>query len=306
MVLSAEGQTEGALRAFERGADDYVSKPFHEGLLLARLRALLRVKGLLDALTAANHLFAQEQKLARSVQQSMLPPESWQGRGLQVASRCRPCRALSGDFLDIVGLDGGAVGVFLADVTGHGVSAALFSTFLKAQITLPETRAETRSPAAFLERLNRGFLETFSDSGYLLSAMYLIYTPGISRETPGRIRWVRAGHPYPFLIRSGEEGSFLEAGGVLLGLTPTPNYQNEELSFGPGERLYLYTDGLLEQVNASGEQRFGTERLVRILSTQAERSPGECLDTLLEELQEFVGGNPFDDDVTLLALKPSS
>jgi hypothetical protein len=241
----------------------------------------------------------KELEIARQIQSSILPREVPRIAGLSIAARYLPMTAVAGDFYDFIVVDEKRIGILVADVTGHGVPAALIASMLK--VAFAAQSAYAADPAQVLAGLNHSlcgkFEEHFVTAGYLfVDAEKQIF------------RYAGAGHP-PLLFGSvdaGKREAFreVESNGLLLGISEGATYSALERPFRPGDRCILYTDGVLEAKNAAQEE-FGSGRLLRFLETQSSLAAAPVLAAFLTELARWSGrddGSTQEDDITLVAV----
>jgi sigma-B regulation protein RsbU (phosphoserine phosphatase) len=256
---------------------------------------------------AASRSFSKEERLlsiekelevARRIQSSILPREVPAVRGLNIAARYVPMTAVAGDFYDFILLDEKRVGILVADVTGHGVPAALIASMLKAALAGQSTHAG--DPAQVLAGLNHSLCGKFEE--HFVTAIYLF----VDAEKQ-IFRYAGAGHP-PLLLGSvagGRPGAFreIESNGLLLGISEEAAYSAVERPFRPGDRCILYTDGVLEAKNAAQEE-YGLSRFARFLETQSNVAAAAVVDALLSELNTWTGAGAGvqEDDITLIAV----
>jgi hypothetical protein len=241
----------------------------------------------------------KELEVARQIQSSILPREVPAISGLDIAARYVPMTAVAGDFYDFVVLDEKRVGILVADVTGHGVPAALIASMLKA--ALAGQSAHAGDPAQVLTGLNHSLCGKFEE--HFVTAIYLF----VDAEKQ-IIRYAGAGHP-PLLLGSvddGKPGAFreIESNGLLLGISEEAAYSAVERPFRPGDRCILYTDGIFEAKNAAREE-FGLSRFARFLETQSNVAAAVLVAALLTELKRWTGksdGGVQEDDITLIAV----
>jgi len=214
----------------------------------------------------------------------------------QAAARNRMCSTIGGDFYDFIRLNEDQIAIAIGDVVGHGVQASLMMAqimgFLRSQ-----ARAISR-PAGLISALNRMLIDLGDKirSVMLCSVFYAI----IDGPT-GTGFFVNAGHP-PGLLWDRDSGGIrrLASAGMLLGIEP---FQPEEMchTFTPGQRLVLYTDGIVDVRNPGGEQ-FGQKRLERIIAESAELGPRELVDRIFQAVDDFRGPAPQRDDETLVVV----
>lgn len=254
---------------------------------------------------AARRFFATERELtaveaeleaARRIQASILPDGPPAIGGLSIAVRFQPTSAVAGDFYDFLIQGPDRLGVVVADVSGHGVPAALIASMVKVAVT--SRRDEAHQPARLLSEVNRTLCGSFQHG--FVTAAYVDLDAGA-----GRLTAASAGHPLP-LRRRAVDGSVggLGGRGPLLGRFPSAAYQEEGLALEPGDRLVLYTDGIVEARGADGEL-FGQDRLERLIADGGALSPEAFCDRLWEELRRWSGGGDGSlsgDDLTLVVV----
>jgi sigma-B regulation protein RsbU (phosphoserine phosphatase) len=252
---------------------------------------------------ALAHTFANERRLltldaeletARQIQASILPKSLPTVSGMRIAALYRPMSAVAGDFYQFLQRDGQGVGVLVADVTGHGVPAALIASMLK--VALQSAAEHACCPGELLRELNRTLTPELS--GRLTTAAYLWI------ETGARCaHYASAGHP-PLLLWNANRAELrrIESNGLLFGIAGEGEYPVEACPLNPGDRLLMYSDGLTEPENARGEA-FGERRLANLLAeyqlTPAEEMQSKLL-TALEHWQP--NGMAQQDDITLVTI----
>jgi phosphoserine phosphatase RsbU/P len=238
----------------------------------------------------------QEMNTARRIQSSILPQQMPEVPGLQLAARYLPMTAVAGDFYDFLILDGKGMGILVADVSGHGVPAALIASMVKVSFASQAPRAS--DPASVLTGMNQIFCGKFErefiTAGYLLLDM-----------NNRKLVYAGAGHPAPLLWKRPEHKIVtLSENGLILGQFASAEYANLYLPLEPGDRILLYTDGILEAANSKGEF-FGEGRLRTFIEEQDHSSPEHFADALLEYLFHWIGkraGETLDDDLTLIVV----
>jgi hypothetical protein len=236
----------------------------------------------------------REDEIARQVHAGLLPHEDPTIAGLDVAAVCRAADTVGGDYYGFLDLADGAPGVVLADISGHGVGAALYMAAAKGAMQAEAGRSV--SPSDILRRLNEALSGDFSRSDVFATAMLVRFDLDV--ET---LEYTNAGHPPPMLIRRDGTVERLERGGLALGVLGTVLYQEETRRFCDGDTLVLYTDGLTEARNADGEF-FGAERLELCVSRHAGADAATLRDALLFELDLFRDGVAARDDVTVVVV----
>lgn len=251
------------------------------------------------AYTAAQRAISREQKLAaveselataRRIQTSILPRALPALRGLRLAASYRPMAAVAGDFYDFLPVDQRRVTVLVADVSGHGVPAALIASMLKVAFALQAKHAT--DPAAILTALN-SILQGVLD-GQFVTAVCTHIDLAVHAIT-----YAGAGHPPAILVRraSGEALELLE-NGLFLGPFRNVSYANARAPFDPGDRLLLYTDGIIEATFSDGEP-FGLVRLREFAAAQVNSEPAAFANALLNT----VSIHDQEDDLTIVVVE---
>jgi len=262
-----------------------------------------------EQLEAANRRLRQDLEAAAAVQRSLLPTVLPQIPGIRFAWRFLPCQELAGDFLNVISLDDRHVGLYILDVSGHGVAAALLSVTLSHFLSpvadrsflyrsVPESPGKyvVASPAEVAKRLNQHFRST------RLTMQYFTMAYGVLDAEMHELRYVAAGHRGPVLVRHGAAPIELESGGLPIGLLPAASYEERAVKLEGGDRLYFATDGLTEAENTAG-QEFGVERLLEAYDQNRRRPLDESLGEVMARVQEWCAPAPLADDVAMLAIE---
>jgi serine phosphatase RsbU (regulator of sigma subunit)/anti-sigma regulatory factor (Ser/Thr protein kinase) len=234
----------------------------------------------------------QELRVARLIQQTLLPKQVPEFPGWKLSTYYSPARFIGGDFYDFISLEDGRLGILIGDVTDKGVPAALLMATTRS--ILRSIALGGASPGKVLEQTNT-MLHPDIPPKMFVTCLYAILDP-----RTGLLRFANAGHDLPRRWSNGLVVE-LQATGMPLGLMPGMIYEEQETTLAPGEHVLLYSDGLVEAHNPEYEI-FGFPRLTRMLS---EMKPGtDCIHFLLEQLWSFVGAKwEQEDDVTLVTLQ---
>jgi phosphoserine phosphatase RsbU/P len=233
-----------------------------------------------------------ELETARRIQLSILPENVPALPGLRVAAAYRPMSAVAGDFYHFIELDEHRLGVVVADVSGHGVPAALIAAMMKTAVQSIVPCAH--SPREVLQGLNR----MLSGQGHdqFITAAYLF----IDAENH-EARYSAAGHPPLLLSRAGTLQR-IESNGLVFGVTSDPDYPVRDLEFYRGDRLLLYTDGVMEAENAKGEA-FGDYKLEQVILGAQACQPSDLIERLLGEIRAWQPASVTQqDDITVVAI----
>lgn len=296
IFLTGQTEIEDETKGFQVGAVDYIHKPFSPAVMKARVNTHLVLRGMREQLERQLLTIRAELETARDIQLSILPREIPRLEGLDIAARYIPMTSVAGDFYDFIVVDENRLGILVADVSGHGMPAALISSMLK--IALAGQRAQAADPAAVLWGLNDALCGKFQ--GHYVTAAYALIDTG--KQT---ISYAGAGHP-PLLVRSRCTGTVRQVleNGLFLGYFPEATYSAIEVPFKEGDWCVLYTDGIAEMTSPSEEQ-FGMNRLQLFLEKHGDLSAGTFVDSLLDELSRWsdhASGREAEDDLTLMAV----
>ncbi len=249
-----------------------------------------------EKLGQANEKLGRDLTAAAKIQKSLLPGRPAGIPGVEVDWIYEPCEKLGGDSFNAFEIAAGLVGFYLLDVAGHGTVAALHSMALTRVLASTWTAEERSSPAQLIKRLNAEFPYD-PEIG-----QYFTFVCGMLDQATGTLRYACAGHPGPIHVPRDGPPAALEAAGLPIGFFPDADYDEYRVSLRPGDRLYLYSDGVTEAMNGEHED-FGITGLVEAL-TRTQRAP---LDDTVQEVRRAVGRwrgrEELDDDLTLLAME---
>jgi sigma-B regulation protein RsbU (phosphoserine phosphatase) len=329
IMTTARDSTDDIVHALELGANDYVTKPLDLPVLLARIQtqlslkhAVAQISGLerklaernrdLEAansqLSVKNARMRRDLEGAARVQSACLPPAELTLPALRVASLYKPCAELAGDSFNVFQFDANRIGVYVLDVSGHGLPAALLAVTLGHMLSPVLTpgsivmRAkvdsgdyEVVSPAEVANVLNGRF--TFGPA----TAQYFTLVYGILNTDSGEFRYVATGHPGPVHLKRGNQASCLDRPAMPIGIGDG-QYEERQICLEAGDCLFLYSDGVCDAMNANGEA-FGRDRMKRALESGCAAGPRECVEALWRDLEQWAKNCPIRDDVTMLAME---
>jgi serine phosphatase RsbU (regulator of sigma subunit) len=235
----------------------------------------------------------QELRVARLIQQTLLPKSVPGLAGYDVAAYYGPAREVGGDFYDFLELEDGRLGLVVGDATGHGVPAALMMANTQSVLRAVAQRGGSE-PGRILAEVNE-VLRSYIPPSMFVTCFYAILDP-----KSGTLRYANAGHDLPYLWH-GCDCEELRARGIPLGLMPGMGYEEKEMVLDTGEGVLFYSDGLVEAHNPEGEM-FGFPRLRALIAQHAEER--SLRDFLMKELHSFTGEEwEQEDDITLLTLR---
>jgi sigma-B regulation protein RsbU (phosphoserine phosphatase) len=241
----------------------------------------------------------QQRKLAVEIQKHIVTARGFTRNGVRVDSLYAPVDELGGDFMEAFFLDDHTLVATMADATGHGISAALFTVVYKS--LLHASFAQCRQPGQVLEQVNRGFLETAGIDGFYIGACLAIYDTVTRRG-----RYTAAGHPRSLLFAARESGFALQEQlgmqSLMLGMNEKARYGELGFQIEPGGFLFLSSDGMMESPCTDGTQ-FGIKGIETFFSRYAGSTP---LDDLIAEVRHRSAFLPLTDDASALLVTPES
>jgi serine phosphatase RsbU (regulator of sigma subunit) len=289
-MLTGADKPEYVVDGLNAGADDYVTKGSDTEVVLARLGALLRVKDYQDRLRLMNQQMRRDLEIARRVQEALVPSGAFRTPQVEIRSAYIPSATLSGDFYDYF-TTAGSMYLFVADVSGHGLPAAILVSLLKSYI---HTEADPDgSLADFMSRLN-DFLFSVSLPSQFATAQVFRVDAGLN------LFYTNAAHP-PFLLYKSDKREVLtvEQPSHLLGAMPHMTFEEHRLSVSPGDTLFVYTDGLTDQRNADGEF-YSIDRIAGLLEQSSGADIGTVYDSIYRDVSSFSPAEDFRDDIAFV------
>ncbi len=324
IMATAKDQSEDVVKALNLGANDYVTKPLDFAVLMARVQTQLLVKRavqqVLDLeqrllqrnaelervnteLTAANARTTADLVAAAKIQESYLPTKLPVVPGYAFAWTYEPCEHLAGDFLNVCPLGGDQYGLYVLDVSGHGVAASLLAVAAARalspapdpdSILINSITARPTPAAEVADRLNRKF-DWENNPGQFLTIFYA------QLDAPaGALTYVSAGHPAAIVVSPDGTARALDQSGLPIGIGAS--YEDQRVPLGPGDRAYVFSDGVLEAMDPQLEL-FGRDRLLAVLRRGLAGSLADSLAALKDELRAWTADAPPRDDVSVLAVE---
>jgi len=290
-----------AVEAMQRGVTDFVEKPWTNTQLLEvlskqitlgrerRESARLAVQETQAQKVIASQFHQQEHEIAeaRAIQEGLLPKEIAQLPGYEISSAWQSARVVGGDYFDVLPFDGESCGLCIADVAGKGLPAAMLMSNLQAAVR--GLASPSLSPEDLAARLNSLLCRNMASDRFV--TLFYAQLDGPAR----RLRYVSAGHNPPFVLhRDGSHDRLTEGGGVL-GVFAHQKFESSIVQLRSGDRVVMYTDGVTEAENARGDF-FEDSRLETVAAKSA------TLEDIFTAVANFCGGNPLNDDCTVVEL----
>jgi serine phosphatase RsbU (regulator of sigma subunit) len=296
IFLTGQTETEDETRGFEVGAVDYIHKPFSPAVVKARVQTHLVLRGIREQLAQQLLAIQKELETARQIQLSILPTHIPKSPGLDIAARYIPMTAVAGDFYDFIFVDEKHIGILVADVSGHGMPAALIASMLKIAFAAQASLAA--EPERVLSGLNQALCGKFQH--HYVTAAYVYFD--MERRT---LTYAGAGHPPLLLWGPSREGvQDVIENGLFLGKFDFATYTAVELPLLPGDRILLYTDGIPETENPA-QVAFGDDRFRQFLVASKSTPVDQFADELLADVSHWSErgrDEDLDDDITMVAV----
>ncbi len=310
ILLTGLGDTDNKVKGLDAGADEYLVKPPGREELLARVRAMLRIRDLHHNLLAskkeleltneellkARGIIEKELEDVGNIQRSFLPDHLPYHPEIEFGRYYEPCEKAGGDYYDLIEIGKQHWGLLMADVTGHGTPAAvvmaithtLMHSFIRS-FHFPSTALKVAN-----EKLNE----------HLAPTIFITMFYGVLNLDQMVFRYASAGHEPMMLYRARERKvEYLKTHhGFPLKLMANDNYDEDEIEIEPSDKLILFTDGLVEHRNPQGEL-FSTERFESLVLKYHHLPAQEFVNALVEEIRNFHPEEPFMDDVTIFVLE---
>jgi len=322
ILLTPKPYKNRLVEAMEAGTDDFIMEPFGMEEVLARIMSAQRIMALEkelgdrnqeltetnNRLRRAHEVITQDVEAAARIQQSLLPCCAEALFGFEFDSLFIPCQVVGGDIFNYFVLDQDTIAFYVLDVSGHGIPAAMMAVAVSKTLTsLPFheslIRHTTRgpqakqffSPASVVRELDMLFQSNDTVEQYFT----MVY--GMLDRRTGEVRFTQAGHPHPVYIPASSDARLVGGGGLPVGLLPNAEFTETRITLSPGDRLFLYSDGIPDCADPDGE-RFSTDRLLFFLTDQRDLPLSGVMRKLGEEMYRFRRADSFEDDMSMLVI----
>jgi sigma-B regulation protein RsbU (phosphoserine phosphatase) len=328
IMATAKDQSEDVVMALNMGANDYVTKPLDFAVVMARVQFQLmlrrsvqqvlqlqqtlgtqndQLQSVNGKLTDAYNRMNGDLEAAARIQESYLPTNLPKIPGYEFAWAYQPCEHLAGDFLNVCPIDEDHVGIYVLDVSGHGVSAALLAVAaaralspapdpdsILIQVATADVPQHPTPPAEVADRLNQKF-NWESNPGQFITIFYALL------DIPGRkLTYVSAGHPGAIVLHADGSTEILSRSGLPIGVGEP--YKQTDIALKSRDRVYLYTDGVTEAMNAAGDL-YGHDRMIASLQASAPLPLKESIEELKKQVAAWRGTERVRDDISILAVE---
>lgn len=292
IFLTGRNKAEDIIKGLELGGVDYINKPFNFKELKLRVNTHIKLKKYQDILKNRAIEIEKEIKMAKAIQSKILPSSP---PNEKISFLYKPMYMIGGDFFDIIKIRDNVFGVFISDVSGHGIPAAFITSMIKSFI---KESKDINNPANLLSFINDRMVDL--SAGNFITAFY-----GVFDFYKKSIEFSNAGHPAPILLNESVTVLDIKNNGLPLGIYSSDvlekmgkSYYNNSLKI--NSKIILYTDGLLEAVSTVGE--IFEDRLFNLLSQCKNMGSKNIIDFIYKGLVEFRSSENFDDDICILAI----
>ncbi|EMY59685.1 PP2C family protein-serine/threonine phosphatase [Leptospira terpstrae] len=292
LFLSALNETSDIVKGLETGAVDYITKPFQESEILARIRTHIKIKTLEKERIDLLQAIQKDLELAKSNQENLVSFQFPPSPLYQIYTSYKPMDLVGGDLITYDLLPSGDLDILFGDVTGHGIAAAMVS--LMAIITFKTMDKSFLSPSESLYWIHSTLTPLIST--HFISAIYIRY-----KAEENLLSYSMAGHHNMFLIRDKKIIKLGTKGFCLMMFPDQLNAENEDLFLNSGDRLFLFSDGMFEVPNDK-EEYLGDQKFSELIESRIHLSGREFLESVQEEVLDYSGGK-VADDMTMLLLE---
>ncbi len=293
IMLTAKNQIDDIVAGFTNGANDYLTKPFNKLELLSRIQTHVSLK---RAIEKNRKLFAIEKEieLAKKILMSAIPQKTPSPAEIDISVAYIPMNEIGGDYYDFVPVGDDKIGILLADVTGHGIAAALIASMVKIVFNICKHHAE--SPSRLLEEMDVILHGNMSDN--FLTAAYIFID-----KKKGTAKFARCGHE-PFLFFNRSSGAYREylPRGSAMGCLKKCSCEEIEVEIGDNDRIVLYSDAIIE-ARRNGSELFGNENLKMEIIASSDKTAEQFNNSLLDAVNEWKGADSdMEDDYTCIVI----
>ena len=287
VVMTGWGSVDTAVEAMRHGARSFVQKPWEDVTLLEILQREIEEA---QASKRSDAKQKREFEEARLIQRGLLPTTTPQLAGLSLASSWQPANGVGGDCFDMLTFGAGAMGVYIADVAGKGVPAALLMSNLQAAVRA--FAQEGAAPGSVATSVNRLLCRNMA------SGRFVTFCYARIDVAAGKLTYANAGHNPPLLVRADATMEKLAPGGTVLGVFAESTYEQGDFPLRPNDRLIFYTDGITEGRNPDGDE-FGEDRFAASALQHRALGADDMLAAMLRDVEAFNAG-VYEDDATLI------
>jgi phosphoserine phosphatase RsbU/P len=316
ILITGYTDIDTAISALKCGAFDFILKPFNNDQILISVqkalesrRLVMENRKLLRELTQKNSELEKlnmqiqtrnveienELDMASNLQKCIFPVAYPEIMNFDFSVKFKPVEKISGDFFDFIVYDEHHFSFILADVSGHGLPAALYSAMVKMAMT--SVQKQNPAPSVFIDEVNRFLINSQKKMSY----NYVTLFYGLFDLHNRVLHYCNAGIPAPVILKSNGDFVLLEPNGPFVGIFDTSNYTDAEVSLAAGDKILFYTDGVFECTNKD-DKIMGQKILLDLVKEMKAKRMADIVASLFEEVEKFCGENRYNDDITLVGM----
>lgn len=304
LFLSSLSDTTDKIKGLDCGGVDFINNSVDQQELLARIETHLKIKELTKKLQDSNQELRLKQKAlnedlyaAANIQLSLLPPPNLSlPKNIEVTWSCQPSELIGGDICNISPIcDNTHLSCYVLDVSGHGVPSAMVTVSVTQYLREIQLLTPPLSPSQVVSELNREY--PFEKFNMFSTIFYMILN-----AQNGKLMYSNAGHPAGVYLSPGKKCQLLESTGPMIGVDSLSSFSEQEITLMPGDRVFLYSDGITEYRNDKGEF-YGSERFYALLEKYPSHPLNEMTELIYRSLKEFGNGESPRDDISILGIE---
>ncbi|MBF0398479.1 MAG: response regulator [Desulfobacterales bacterium] len=308
IFVTARTDMDSIIKGLELGALDYINKPFNQKEVLLRIENQIKIKSLTNSLIKKNELLEEKQRIimddldaAAEIQKSLVPEPYEQFKGINICHSFIPCKKVGGDIYNLIPLDDSHIAIYIIDIMGHGVASSMVSLLVSQTLNQKDKsfiindNKQIVSPDMVLRKLDSEF--PFERFEKFFSIFYMVLN-----TLNGKILYSNAGHPIPILFKKNNDIEFLEERGTFIGLGEPVPFLVGETKIEAGERIFFYTDGIVEEKNKENLE-FGVDNFKKYILDSMNEPLNKVCNIVLKALKQFIQKDDFNDDITLLGVE---
>ncbi len=321
ILITGFSDIDVAIEALKNGAFDFILKPFRNDQITISVQKAMDTKRLLienrklleelrlknqeletlnSRIQSRNVEIENELDIASNLQKCLFPIALPSVKDFDFFLKFRPVEKISGDFFDFLVFDERLFSIIFADVSGHGVPAALYSAMVKAAILSVAEKRKNSPPSEFVEEINRFLISAQKKMSYnYVTLFYGLFDTG--KKT---LSYCNAGIPAPILMRESDEIIHLEPNSPFVGIFNASEYRQAEISLKQGDKLLFFTDGIFECTNVN-DKIMGQRILIEMVKNLQHNDIMHMIEQLYAEVQSYCGELKHADDITLLGMSYS-
>lgn len=294
IFITALTDEQNIIKGFDSGGIDYITKPFSKIEVISRITALVKLRKQYDEIIRLNNKIVNEIAIAKSIQQAIMPNTDFDFPKLSVNCRFIPLEEVSGDYFDVIEINENTYFIFIVDVTGHGIPASLYTMMLKSHFYY--ITQSFSKPSEIMDRLNTDISNMLLDDFFPTALLLKIDFEKME------LSYSNAAHPNPiYFSKNNDKIIKLTKKDFPLGIDPSKNYGEDTIKINKNDRIFIYTDGIINVEDRKGDF-FNSDFLDKMIISTLHLPVKKQIDKLLNIIKIASKSGYFDDDVTFLGV----